>query len=169
MSLFLTIAKTRLGYLSNMQSFILTGHRCLFLNCKPHNYFIISKFLVYLLYDIVFNRMGWEFNVALMPYGDEWRQHRRVCQQHFNPQTARKYESLQMEKVRGFLQSLIETPKQFDAHNKVWANLTWIILREITDRSDDLFFSFLVGSRSRSQWIWCTDTTSSPLMTESSK
>ncbi|KAH9475493.1 Cytochrome P450 monooxygenase COX2 [Psilocybe cubensis] len=67
----------------------------------------------------IFPLMGWEFNVALLPYGDEWRQHRRVCQQNFNPQTARKYESLQMEKVRGFLQSLIETPEQFDAHNKV--------------------------------------------------
>ncbi|PPQ90225.1 LOW QUALITY PROTEIN: hypothetical protein CVT25_012934 [Psilocybe cyanescens] len=67
----------------------------------------------------IFELMGWEFNVELLPYGDEWRQHRRVCQQHFNPQTARKYEALQMDKVRGFLQALIETPEQFDAHNKV--------------------------------------------------
>ncbi|KAH9480332.1 Cytochrome P450 monooxygenase 98 [Psilocybe cubensis] len=63
--------------------------------------------------------MGWEYNVALLSYGDEWRQHRRICQQNFNPQASLKYESIQMTKTHQFLQALLKTPKDYDAHNNV--------------------------------------------------
>lgn len=63
--------------------------------------------------------MGWEYNVALLSYGDEWRQHRRICQQNFNPQASRKYESIQMAKTHQFLQALLETPKDYETHNNV--------------------------------------------------
>ncbi|KAH9478395.1 Cytochrome P450 monooxygenase 98 [Psilocybe cubensis] len=69
----------------------------------------------------IFPLMGWDFNVALMPYGDMWRQHRRICQQNFNPQAVRKYESLQTEKVQRFLRSLLETPQDFETHNKIFS------------------------------------------------
>ncbi|PPQ81783.1 hypothetical protein CVT25_013670 [Psilocybe cyanescens] len=69
----------------------------------------------------IFPLMGWDFNVALMPYGDAWRQHRRLCQQNFNPQAVRKYEPLQTEKVQRFLRSLLDTPEEFETHNKIFS------------------------------------------------
>uniref|UniRef100_A0A8H7XY19 Cytochrome P450 n=1 Tax=Psilocybe cubensis TaxID=181762 RepID=A0A8H7XY19_PSICU len=66
----------------------------------------------------IFNLLGWEYNVALMPYGDEWRQHRRVCQQNFNPHAAQRYETIQLDKIRRFLKGLLETPEDYANHSK---------------------------------------------------
>ncbi|PPQ81933.1 hypothetical protein CVT25_013781 [Psilocybe cyanescens] len=69
----------------------------------------------------IFKLFGWEYNIALMPYGEEWRQHRRVCQQNFNPQAAKQYETIQMEKTRQLLRGLLDAPKEFEAHSKLFS------------------------------------------------
>ncbi|PPQ81931.1 hypothetical protein CVT25_013779 [Psilocybe cyanescens] len=65
--------------------------------------------------------MDCDYNISIMRYGEEWRQHRKICQNHFNAHAARNYESIQMAKVRQLLQGLLDTPKEFDIHNKMFS------------------------------------------------
>ncbi|KAH9478386.1 Cytochrome P450 monooxygenase COX2 [Psilocybe cubensis] len=65
--------------------------------------------------------MGWNINVAVMPYGEEWRKRRKVCQKHFNLDASKSYEPLQIAQVRKLLQGLLDSPEQFDAHSKMFS------------------------------------------------
>ncbi|KAF4620900.1 hypothetical protein D9613_001211 [Agrocybe pediades] len=62
--------------------------------------------------------MGWEYNVAIMPHGEEWRQHRKVCQQHFRAAESVKFLPTQTKKVRELLKDLASTPEKFQLHSK---------------------------------------------------
>lgn len=64
------------------------------------------------------NRLGWDYNIAILRYGDEWRRCRKICQQNFNQKASQTYQPLQRREVLRFLQALNEAPKEFDAHNK---------------------------------------------------
>ncbi|PPQ81712.1 hypothetical protein CVT25_013442 [Psilocybe cyanescens] len=69
--------------------------------------------------------MGWEINVAIMPYGDQWRRHRRIFQNNFNKKAIQNFEPVQTRKVRNLLQGLLGTPERFEAHSKMFsASLT---------------------------------------------
>lgn len=63
--------------------------------------------------------MDCEYNVSILPYGEEWRQHRKICQSHFNARAAQNYEPIQTKKVQQLLRGLLGTPKEFDMHNKM--------------------------------------------------
>ncbi|KJA29523.1 hypothetical protein HYPSUDRAFT_524598 [Hypholoma sublateritium FD-334 SS-4] len=63
--------------------------------------------------------VGWEGMVSLMPYGNYWRLCRRICQQHFNYESAKNYRPIIREKVHDFLLALLETPNNFASHNKM--------------------------------------------------
>ncbi|KDR69746.1 hypothetical protein GALMADRAFT_160252 [Galerina marginata CBS 339.88] len=63
--------------------------------------------------------MGWEFNVGLLPYGELWRFHRKICQQNFSRKVAPKYHAVELEKVHQMLRNLLNTPENFDDHNKM--------------------------------------------------
>ncbi|KAF8959261.1 cytochrome P450 [Flammula alnicola] len=65
--------------------------------------------------------MGWERNVALIPYGDDWRMHRKICQQNFRQEAAPKYYPIQLEKVKQFLRGLLESPERFEDHSKMFS------------------------------------------------
>ncbi|KAI0643153.1 CyP450 monooxygenase [Trametes meyenii] len=60
--------------------------------------------------------IGQEYNLALMPYGQEWRQHRRVFWQHFHPGMVPKYQSTQRDVVHKFLARLEESPSRLQQH-----------------------------------------------------
>jgi cytochrome P450 len=61
--------------------------------------------------------MGWDFNVNLMAYGDNWRRHRRLCQQLFRPKASLAYRTIQTQKIHGImLQGLLDSPEHFAAH-----------------------------------------------------
>ncbi|KDR69728.1 hypothetical protein GALMADRAFT_145141 [Galerina marginata CBS 339.88] len=62
--------------------------------------------------------MGWSFNTGLLPYGDEWRWHRKVYHQNFHLQNIQQYYPLQLRKVREMLKGLLQTPEDFEKHNK---------------------------------------------------
>ena len=50
-----------------------------------------------------------------MPYGDQWRQHRKICQQNFNADAAKRYYPIQSGQVEMFLKHLLREPeKAFD-------------------------------------------------------
>lgn len=55
-------------------------------------------------------RMSWDFNFALMPYGPEWRLHRRCFHQSFNQGPADRYVPVQIQEVRLFLQRALDQP-----------------------------------------------------------
>ncbi|KAJ7501807.1 cytochrome P450 [Mycena galericulata] len=57
--------------------------------------------------------MGWDFNVALMKYGDTWRTNRRLLKQVFNPAI---YHPLELTAARTLLGSLLDSPDAFYAH-----------------------------------------------------
>ncbi|KAF8959259.1 cytochrome P450 [Flammula alnicola] len=64
--------------------------------------------------------MGWEGNVALMSYGNDWRIHRKICQQNFRQDAAPKYYPIQLDKVKEFLRGLLESPERFEDHGKLY-------------------------------------------------
>ncbi|KAJ7092249.1 cytochrome P450 [Mycena epipterygia] len=57
--------------------------------------------------------MGWDFNVALMKYGDTWRTNRRLLRQGFSPAI---YQPLGLAATRNLLGSLLNSPDAFYAH-----------------------------------------------------
>uniref|UniRef100_A0A8H8CI81 Cytochrome P450 n=1 Tax=Psilocybe cubensis TaxID=181762 RepID=A0A8H8CI81_PSICU len=66
--------------------------------------------------------IGWDsINLSIMPYGEEWRQHRKICHQNFNVQAARQYQPVQAKKVRNLLLNLLEKPEQFKDHSKLFS------------------------------------------------
>ena len=66
--------------------------------------------------------MGWNYNIALLGYGESWRYHRRICQQKFRPENLGSYHPVQTRKVHAMLQGLLASPEKFEYHNKMWEN-----------------------------------------------
>ncbi|KAG5732706.1 O-methylsterigmatocystin oxidoreductase [Termitomyces sp. T112] len=54
--------------------------------------------------------MGWDFQVGWIPYGDYWRQHRRILQQEFNYNAATHFHPYQLNAARGLLRNLLDSP-----------------------------------------------------------
>ena len=61
-------------------------------------------------------RIGQGFNIAVMPYGDWWRRHRRAFWQHFRPDAVEKYREYQHDGVRRLLSGLLATPDKLQEH-----------------------------------------------------
>ncbi|KAJ6466567.1 cytochrome P450 [Mycena vitilis] len=62
--------------------------------------------------------LGWDFSFGLMPYGEKWRQYRRLFHQHFRQDAALAYHPVQLRKIHDSLCSLLNTPEDFSAHMK---------------------------------------------------
>ncbi|GLB43502.1 putative cytochrome p450 [Lyophyllum shimeji] len=62
--------------------------------------------------------MGWEFNIALIPYGDKWRRHRRLFQQNFKKEASLTYQPVQTRKIHEMLYSLLTDPEDYALHYK---------------------------------------------------
>ncbi|KAF7374571.1 O-methylsterigmatocystin oxidoreductase [Mycena sanguinolenta] len=65
--------------------------------------------------------MGWDFNIALLPGKDKWRDYRRMFQQHFRQDASRNYRPIQMKKVHLLLKELLSSPQAFHEHLKTLA------------------------------------------------
>ncbi|TFK74827.1 cytochrome P450 [Pluteus cervinus] len=63
--------------------------------------------------------MGWDFSVALMPYGDLWRSRRKVFNQHFRKDAVKTYEPIQEARIHGFLKDLLQEPGEFRNHIQI--------------------------------------------------
>ncbi|KAF8161644.1 cytochrome P450 [Crassisporium funariophilum] len=63
--------------------------------------------------------MGFDYNIALMRYGQGWRSHRKVCQQILRQKAIGAFEPVQMRKVNEMLKGLLATPDRFDQHSKM--------------------------------------------------
>ncbi|KAJ6563069.1 cytochrome P450 [Mycena vulgaris] len=60
--------------------------------------------------------MGWDFNLGLMKYGDEWRTHRRLMNQEFNVHASRSFRPKERVAAHGFLRHVLRDPNQFLEH-----------------------------------------------------
>ncbi|KDQ55456.1 hypothetical protein JAAARDRAFT_336883 [Jaapia argillacea MUCL 33604] len=60
--------------------------------------------------------MGWDYNTGLMPYGDKWRQHRRLVHQKFRAEAISQYHPVIMKNVHSALRNILATPEDFLVH-----------------------------------------------------
>ncbi|KAJ7080682.1 cytochrome P450 [Mycena epipterygia] len=60
--------------------------------------------------------MGWDFNIALMKYGDEWRIHRRLFNQAFNIKASQKYQPQEVAATHALLVRMLQAPDAFMDH-----------------------------------------------------
>ncbi|KAI6155467.1 cytochrome P450 [Pisolithus tinctorius] len=72
---------------------------------------------------------GLDFNTGFLPYGDEWRLHRRMYNVAFSQQITKKYQLVQMSKVHQLLVNLLSTPLDYPNH---FATLSTAIIMAIT-------------------------------------
>ncbi|RXW14986.1 hypothetical protein EST38_g10872 [Candolleomyces aberdarensis] len=61
--------------------------------------------------------MGYDHGLfSLMEYGDDWRKHRRVFRQHFNPSALTEYRPIIQHQLSRFLAFLLDSPDKFHTH-----------------------------------------------------
>ncbi|KAJ7891635.1 cytochrome P450 [Mycena olivaceomarginata] len=60
--------------------------------------------------------MGWDFDIAMMKYGEEWRTHRRLFNGAFNVKASRKYEPVELVRTHALLGRLLHAPEDFMHH-----------------------------------------------------
>ena len=58
-------------------------------------------------------RMGWKWPIGFMPYGEAWKERRRMFTQYVHPGNTDPYEATQMEFVRKMLPQLLNDPNSF--------------------------------------------------------
>lgn len=59
--------------------------------------------------------MGWDYLFSSMPYGDAWRERRKLFQKHFHPAKPETHRPIETEYVRKLLPELLEHPQDFMA------------------------------------------------------
>ncbi|KDQ57129.1 hypothetical protein JAAARDRAFT_131349 [Jaapia argillacea MUCL 33604] len=60
--------------------------------------------------------LGWDFNIALMRYGEKWRRNRRLVHQKFRYEASLRYRPIVLEKVREGLRNVLDKPEDFNLH-----------------------------------------------------
>ncbi|KNZ78768.1 O-methylsterigmatocystin oxidoreductase [Termitomyces sp. J132] len=63
---------------------------------------------------------GWEVNMGLKHYGNEWRRDRRVLHQRFRREAAAELYPLELAKSRALLQNMLRDPNDFEGHFKLY-------------------------------------------------
>ncbi|EKM75591.1 hypothetical protein AGABI1DRAFT_79751 [Agaricus bisporus var. burnettii JB137-S8] len=64
--------------------------------------------------DLPTTSMGIDYLFPFMPYGNEWRNRRRIFQRYFSPKNMSKEQDRQLEFIRkGLLPNLLESPQNF--------------------------------------------------------
>ncbi|KAI0259892.1 cytochrome P450 [Gloeopeniophorella convolvens] len=66
--------------------------------------------------------MRW--NIALLPYGKEWRHLRHELHGNFHPTAAKNYEPIELRSVHRLLHNLLASPKDFSQHLRHMAGQT---------------------------------------------
>jgi len=58
-------------------------------------------------------RVGWKWVMSLLPYGDAWRESRRMFTQYFHPANTEVYKATQVEFLYKMLPRLLKDPDNF--------------------------------------------------------
>lgn len=64
--------------------------------------------------------MGWDVIFAFMPYGERWRQHRKLFYQEFNATAALRYQPQEISATNTLLGNLAETPDDWVKHLRLY-------------------------------------------------
>ena len=64
--------------------------------------------------------MGWDHNFALIRYGEAWRYRRQISQEYFRKEAVKNYHNVISQKVHRMLDGLLQSPKKFEYHNKMY-------------------------------------------------
>lgn len=56
------------------------------------------------------SRVGWDKSLVLLPYGDEWRQQRKLIVQDLAPSSCPQYYSLQERETRLLVRNILKEP-----------------------------------------------------------
>ncbi|KAL4062902.1 cytochrome P450 [Scleroderma citrinum] len=67
-------------------------------------------------YILMNKLLGMDFNTGLLPYGNEWRLHRKMFNVAFSNEASAKYEAMQIQKSRQLLRNLLATPLNYVNH-----------------------------------------------------
>jgi len=84
---------------------------------------------------------GMSFSTVMMPYGDEWRLHRKLFQHAFRTETEKRSREVYMSKARTLLASLLVAPADFELHIKNYVASNVMALAygyEIASRDDPM-------------------------------
>ncbi|KAH7906012.1 cytochrome P450 [Hygrophoropsis aurantiaca] len=60
--------------------------------------------------------LGLGFATSILPYGHEWRRHRRLFHQYFRADVARIYHPMQLQAAHRLLGDLLDSPQHLNAH-----------------------------------------------------
>ncbi|KAG2076072.1 cytochrome P450 [Suillus decipiens] len=66
--------------------------------------------------SIVYKHFASDFNMALMPYGDRWRLHRRIFHQAFRQAVIPTYHAVQLHAAHKMLLNLLQDPGNYSSH-----------------------------------------------------
>ena len=77
----------------------------------PQIYFTSKRCL-----NIVRCRMGWDFAISFMQYGEKWKKCRKPFQEHFRATEIYKHMPTQRREIHTFLRRLLSTPEDFVHH-----------------------------------------------------
>ncbi|KAF5349225.1 hypothetical protein D9756_009488 [Leucocoprinus leucothites] len=72
--------------------------------------------------------MGWDYLFSSMPYGDAWRERRKLFQKHFHPTKPETHRPIETEYVRKLLPELLEHPQDFMALFRHLIGATTLVL-----------------------------------------
>lgn len=61
-------------------------------------------------------RMGWGWILAALPYGQAWKDGRRLFQKHVHPLNPELYQNKEREYLYKMLRLFLETPEDFLDH-----------------------------------------------------
>lgn len=61
-------------------------------------------------------RVGWDKSFGLMPYGERWRLHRKMFNQHFRAALIPEYHQKMLQEARTLVDLIEDTPDDFFKH-----------------------------------------------------
>ncbi|KAJ8517661.1 hypothetical protein ONZ45_g5191 [Pleurotus djamor] len=68
-------------------------------------------------YGIMLSKlMGWDWHFGLLPYGNPWRDRRRVFRQEFNHSNSHNHQATQLKYARRFLRDVLDRPSELVHH-----------------------------------------------------
>ncbi|KAJ6473454.1 cytochrome P450, partial [Mycena vulgaris] len=67
-------------------------------------------------FPMVIELMGWDFNFALMKYGDHWRVHRRLFHSVFHNETAQLFRPKELTATHELLRRILHNPDGLMGH-----------------------------------------------------
>ena len=110
-----TRAELQDSYLTNGHRRILDVHLHASASCKCSR--ICSRVPSVIDKDVTCaNRFGVDFLTAFLPYGPEWRTHRRIFHQAMKLETVELYQNLYRAKAMKLVRRLLDTPGDFENH-----------------------------------------------------